>query len=316
MFLVLALIAMFFFLDIKGRINVIENVTSVFLFLERHPYYGVIPPLMALLSYELAYLMLKRNSYIEERENRMLLISPDFSFLSRYGETGLLMQTELRMIFRNRRTKSIIWLSIIFLLYGFIFYAPSGINKGFNLLFGGFIVTSATGLLYGQYYFAWESSFLDTYLVNRITTLNYLKSKFWLFFFLCLISYILTLPYGLFSHKIFLINLSLIIYNMGVTSFLYILFGLFSRSRIDLDKSQFMNYQGAGAAQWLSVIPVMGLPLLIFLICSLAGNPGAAYLILMIMGAIGMIFYEHILNMLVKLFYKNKYRMAVAFRNK
>jgi hypothetical protein len=103
---------------------------------------------------------------------------------------------------------------------------------------------------------------------------------------------------------------------MGVTSFLYILFGLFSRSRIDLGKSQFMNYQGSGAAQWLSVVPVMGLPLLIFLICSLAGNPGAAYLILMIMGAIGTIFYEHILKMLVKLFYKNKYRMAVAFRNK
>jgi len=103
---------------------------------------------------------------------------------------------------------------------------------------------------------------------------------------------------------------------MGVTSFLYILFGLFSRSRIDLGKSQFMNYEGSGAVQWLSVIPVMGLPLLIYWICSLTGNTNAAYIILMAMGVIGMIFHEHILIMLVKLFYKNKYKMAVAFRNK
>ncbi|HNX67393.1 MAG TPA: DUF5687 family protein, partial [Bacteroidales bacterium] len=130
------------------------------------------------------------------------------------------------------------------------------------------------------------------------------------------ICYILTIPYALFGHNIALINFSLFIYNLGVTSFLYILFGTYSRSRIDLGKSQFMNYEGTGAAQWLSMIPVMGLPFIIYGLCALAGNANVSFYVLIALGGLGIIFNEHILILLTKIFYKNKYKMAVAFRKR
>ena len=315
-FIIMALVGVIAWLDVKGKLNITEWVSSAFVFLESHPPYVIIPVLLALCSYEMAYIMLKSNSYIEEEKKHISKISPGFTFLSKYGETGLLMQNELRMIFRNKRPKSVVWLSIIFLLYGFIFYQPVEINKVFFLVFAGFLVTSSAGIMYGQYFFAWESSYLDVYLANRIVALNYLKAKYWLFFALCSICYIITLPYALFGHNIALINFSLFIYNVGVTSFLYIIFGTYSRSRIDLGKSQFMNYEGTGAAQWLSVIPVMGLPLIIYGLCSLIGKAYLSFYILIALGGVGIIFNEHILRLLTKLFYRNKYKMAVAFRKK
>jgi hypothetical protein len=313
-FLVLALVGLVAWFDIKGKLNMTEWVASAFLFLERHPRYDVFPPFLALCSYELAYIMLKRNSYIEEEKKSANRMSPGFTFLSRFGEIGLLMQTELRMIFRNKRPKAVVWLSPVFMLYGFIFYNDTEIGKAAFLIMAGFFVTAAAAIIYAQYFFAWESSFLDTYLANRINELNYMKSKFWLFFILCSVCYILTLPYGFFGHNIALINLSFFIYNVGVTSYIYIFFGLFSRSRIDLGKSQFMNYEGAGAAQWLSVIPIMGLPFLIYGICALAGNVTATYYIVMTLGVVGIILNEFILGLLAKAFLKNKYKMAAAFR--
>jgi hypothetical protein len=313
-FLILALIVVLFYFDIKGKIDITEWLAATFLFLERHPRYAVIPPFFALCSYALSYLMLKRNSYIEEEKKNSSRYSPGFSFLSKYGETGTLMQAELRMIFRNKRPKSMIWVSLIFLLYGFIFYTPENINKTAMLIFAGFFVTTSTALFYGQFYFAWESSFFDAYIANKISISGYLKSKYWLFFMFCFICYVLTLPYGLFGHKIVLINLSMFIYNAGVSSFLYILFGTFNRSRIDLGKSQFMNYEGTSASQWISMIPILGLPFLIFSICSLLGNGQFTFYILAALGLLGIIFNEYILNMLGKLFLKNKYKLAVAFR--
>jgi hypothetical protein len=313
-FLILALIASSFYLDMSKIMDISGSMAAAFIFIEGHHIAVIIPPMLVLGAYALAYNMLKRNSYIEEEKKRVNKISPGFTFLSKYGETGILMQNELRMILRNKRPKSIVWLSIIFLFYGFLFYNPTEIGKPFFMIFAGFFVTSAAGILYGQYFFAWESSFIDIYLANRVNVLNYMKSKYWLFFVLCSVCYVVTLPYGLFGHNIVLINLAFFIYNVGFTSFIYIFFGLFSRSRIDLGKSQFMNYEGAGAAQWLSVIPIMGIPFLIYGICVLLGNPTATYYIVMVLGLLGVIFNEFILTRLVKLFLKNKYKMAAAFR--
>jgi len=312
----LALIVSLFYLDLKAKIGITGAVTSAFKQIGQHPFYTIIPVLFAGCMYWLAFLMLRKNSYIEEDKKVTRLRSPGFSFLSRLGEPGIMMQNELRMVFRNKRPRAMLWLGPVFMLYGFIFYNPHELDKQVFLLFAGFFVTSAPALLYGQYFFAWESSYFDMYLANRISLRGYLRSKFWLYSALCIISYIITLPYALFGHNIALINFSLFVYNIGVTSFLYILIGTYSRSRIDLGKSQFMNYEGTGAAQWLGVIPIMGIPMIILGLCALAGNTNLTYFILIAMGVSGLLFNEHILSLLTRIFLKNKYKMAVAFRKK
>lgn len=313
--LLVAVVATFYF-DINGTISVSALFNAGFTTIGENPVLVIIPLIWAALCYSLAYLMLSRNTYISEERKVMGRFSPGFSFLSRYGEIGSLMQMELRMIFRNKRPKSIVWLSGMFLLYGFIFYTPENIDHGFILVVAGLFITSSLGLFYAQYYFAWESSYLDAYLVNRISLLNYMKSKYWLFVVLCSISYVITLPYGFFGQKILLINTSMFIYHLGVTSFLCIFFGILNRSRIDLGKSQFMNYEGASAAQYIAIIPVFGIPLFVFAICKVLGVPQFFNYVLTIMGLCGIIFNQYLLSLLARLFMLNRHKMAVAFRKK
>jgi hypothetical protein len=313
---ILVLLAVVSYSDIKGIIPVSEWFSTVFNTIVANPLFVAFPVLLAGLSYFLAYQMLKRNSYLEEKKTETVKSASGFSFLSRFGETGSLMQTELKMIFRNKRPKSMIWVSALFLFYGFIFYTPENFDNNFILMFAGFFVTVSAAMFYAQFYFAWESSFIDAYLANKISVTNYIKSKYGLYVILGTISFVLSLPYGFFGHKILLINIVMFVYNIGVSSFLFILFGTFNRSRIDLGKSQFMNWEGSSAAQFISMIPIMGFPLLVLGICSILGNPKFSYYILLALGLLGIIFNKYLISLVTRLFIKNKYKLAVAFRKK
>jgi hypothetical protein len=48
----------------------------------------------------------------------------------------------------------------------------------------------------------------------------------------------------------------------------------YNTSSIELGKSQFFNYQGTGMAQFLMIIPVIGLPMLVFLIFTALRHSG------------------------------------------
>lgn len=314
--LLLVAIAFTFYLDISGIFPLSNGFTNGFKIIEKSPVLLILPLLMACFSYIIAWFMLKRNSYIEEDHNKSSKVSSNFLFLSKYGETGILIQNELRLIFRNKRPKTMMWLSLIFMLYGFIFYVDENINKEFILVFAGLFITSSASMTYGQMIFSWESSFFDFITTSRISPVTYLKSKFLLFACLNTINYILTLPYGFLSSKILIINTALFIYNTGISSFILLFFGTFNFSRIDLGKSQFMNWQGTNATQFLLMIPLFGIPMLFVFLSGLFAPQYTGYIVLAIMGLLGIIFNDFIIRSLVKLFLRNRYKMAAGYRKK
>ena len=171
-------------------------------------------------------------------------------------------------------------------------------------------------MFYGQFVFQWESSFFDTYISNKVSPLNYMKSKYWLFAVFNLICFLISLPYAFISHKIGFINAALFIYNTGITSLIMLFFGTFYKSRMDIDKAQFMNYQGTNALQFLLMLPLFGIPILALIVFKLFDKPQLTYYTLALIGTLGIVFNEYLLGVLAKLFIKNKYRMATGFRIK
>jgi len=145
--------------------------------------------------------------------------------------------------------------------------------------------------------------------------LNYIKSKYILFTIASVGCFILTLPYGLLGYKIVYVNAAMLLYSLGVSSFLMIYFCTFNTSRIDLGKGQFMNYQGTGFAQFLMIIPIFGLPVIMFLIFDYYGIPQYSIYSLGIIGAFGILFKDYLLQRLTDQFLKKKHKMALGFRN-
>jgi len=305
-----------FYFDLKGQLPVSEYFNTAFSLITGSPLLFFLPVLIAFLSYGLAYWLLKKNSYLEEKRTANRRISSDLSFLSKYGETGSLMRIELKMIFRNKRPKSMIFLTILFMFYGFIFYNPDLKDHGIYFLFAGVFLTSVSSMFHGQFIFQWESSFFDAYIANKVTTVNYIKSKYWLFAVLNLITYLVSLLYGFLDFKIVFINTALFIFNTGISSIILLFFGTWYRSRMDLDKSPFMNYQGTGVMQYLLMLPLFGIPVLTYLLFGIFGNPEYCYYFLALLGIFGIIFNEYLLRLIAGLFLRNKYRMAAGFRLK
>jgi hypothetical protein len=315
-FLILTAIASLFYLEITGKVMISSVFGNVFLYVTNKPCMTVMPVLLAVLSYLLAYAVLKRNSYIEEEKIISRRRSVDLFFLSRYGETGSLIRNELRLILRNKRPRATAIIGLIFMLYGLLFVDNPLKDSQLFLIFLGFFLTAIMSLTYGQFVFMWESSCFDAILANKISTLGYLKSKWILFAAMNLVNFILCLPYGFLLSDLWLISISLFIYNTGITSIIMLLFGTLYRSPIDIGKSTFMNYEGTNTFQFLMLMVLFAIPCLIALIFKTMGIAQYCYYAFMLLGVAGIFFNDYLLKFTARILLKNKYRMAAGFRKK
>jgi hypothetical protein len=105
-----------------------------------------------------------------------------------------------------------------------------------------------------------------------------------------------------------------VLYNVGITSILVFFSGTFSRSSIDLGRSQFMNYQGTGAHHFLMMIPLFGIPMIIYSIFSLIGMEEFGFFGVGFIGAIAILFHRQLVGFISNRLVKRKYIMSSGFR--
>ena len=313
--IVLLVIAGIYYLEISGKSHLSDIFARVFMHTASHGL-ALIFMSFAIFAYLLTYNMLKKNSYLEELHDNRKINTSQFAFLSNYGEIGNMLQLELKLILRNKRTKAILYMTILFFLYGFLFYKNEDLSKPIMLILCGTIITSMFAISYGSYFFSWNGSFYDALQVNKVSTLNYVKSKYILFVIPSVISYFITLPYGFLSTNLIFINLAIVIYHIGVTSILIMFFGTYNTKSMDLGSTQFMNYQGSSASNFLIVLPIFGLPIFVYLSLYLFGVSKYSFHVIAAIGLIAIIFNKYLLQMVANQLAERKYKMTLGFRQK
>ncbi len=108
-------------------------------------------------------------------------------------------------------------------------------------------------------------------------------------------------------------NSALFVYNIGVNSFAILAWATFSRKRMDLNASIFST-QGKGSSQFMMILPMLILPILLYLPFSLMGHPDLGFVFLAGLGVMGLLLSSTALRGVRKLFARQKYKMAVGFR--
>ena len=303
------------YFDIRSSSFISGYFSSAFLFMSWRPFLMVVPIILAILSYITGYSILKNGAYLEDSRSIHTRNIKGFQFMTNYGETGNLLMTEIKLILRNKRPKSLLIFSLLIYAYGFFIYNHPRSNENLPfLIIIGFLLSTAFAITYGQYMYSWEGCFFDCYLVNKISVTNYLTSKFLLFAIAGFIGFIPTLAFGIFSYKIVVANALMMLYNIGITSFLLIFLCTFNTTKIDLGKSQFMNYQGMGLLQLLLILPLFGIPLILFLLIELLNISKYGLYIFGMVGVTGIIFHKYILRLIAYQFLRRKYKMAYGFR--
>jgi hypothetical protein len=267
------------------------------------------------LTYLIVYKFYAKNAYLENFEDskKKNIKSTNISFLNRFEQIGKLIEVELKLIWRNKRSKSVAIVSFLFVFYGFILY-PTGGQNAFSLILFGLIITGMFMLNYGQFLISWESGYFDGLLARNVQLSDYISAKFYLFTASVVAAFIFSLIYAYFGWKIVLFNAAVAVFNIGVTSWIVLYTATFSPKKIDLSKSSFMNYQGTGAQQFILMIPVMGLPVFLYGLFYLIIGETAGLISLFVAGGIGILLTKTFNKLLTERLREQRYKIASNFR--
>lgn len=300
-----------------GIVDLNAAYGKIFDIVVAYPAVVAVFPVLIFLLYFLNQQFLLSRFYIDElskkKEDKM---THDFSWLGRVGEYGKMLTIEVKMIARNKRPRTSALLSVLFVFYGLLIYKdPEG--KGvsdFMFMLGGMIITGMFSMTYGQFFPGWHGKYYPLLMVQKVKMKEILQSAFFLMAASNVVYYLLSLGYMFISPKVLYIHLAVMLYNVGVNTFVIFALGLNSRKAVELEQRATFNYQGMSATNWLITFPVIFGPFAIYgLLAWLFGN-NIAFAVLGGLGIIGIIFHPKLIDFFAGQYIKRKHKMVAAYK--
>lgn len=276
----------------------------------------LIPLVFVACAYLLNVSFFKKNYYIDTYDRSKIdsdLGVSHLSFLDRFGKIGSIMELEIKLILRHKRTKSILYVSAFFLLYGLLFYTQDSYGPSM-LFFAAICMTGIAMLMYGQWAISWDSMYFDGILTQNISAREYIEANYYLMSGFCLLSFILTTPYFFFGSKIIYLHFAALMINLGLNVFIYIYSATYNTKRLDLTKSNAMNYQGVTMKNFIALIPILLLPIILVSIFNAFFSFEVTMLIMSLIGFTGILLHRQLITVCVRQFQKRKYVLAEGFR--
>ncbi len=240
----------------------------------------------------------------------------NLAFLKRFGSTGEWINLEIKLILRNKRPRTILFLSAFFLLYGMIFYPQERYREeqSWILFFVGIFTTGIFTINYGQFLFSWQGGHFDFITTRPVSLRDYIESKYWMLGSVIAVCFLLGIPYVYFGWKILFINTAMALYNIGVNTIVIMNMAMWKPKKIDLTKGATFNYEGVGAAQWLMGFPLLLGPYLLYLPFGLTGHPTLGVIAIAMLGVLGIVLRPYLLDLTAGRLRKLKYAIAAGFR--
>ena len=277
---------------------------------------AVVPLIIAIVLYYLNFKLLRARVYLDdlvaiktEEAN-----TADLSWTEKLGDIAPFIKNDIRLIWRNKRTKTVFLMSFLFLFYGLIFFTqPTYQKMPAMLMFASLFVSGGFTLNYGQFIPAWDSAHYKMLMSQSFRYRKFLDSKWFLMVAMTSILYFMSVPYLYFGTKIFLMITCGAIFNIGFNSLFLLYAGSFNRKRIDLTKGGFGNTQGTSATQFLIIIPLMLFPMAIFWVFNHFVGYNSGFVVVALIGLLGLVFKNYFMNLIEKKYIKDKYAMINAF---
>jgi hypothetical protein len=299
-----------------GLADVVSSGGSVFDFIYQNPIYSLVGVLVIVLLYQLNFKQLRSQVYLDgavqtkvEEANTI-----DLSWTNKLGDVAPFIKNDIRLIWRNKRTKTVFLLSFLFLFYGLFFFTSEAYAEmPAMLMFAALFVTGGFTLNYGQFIPAWDSAHYKMLMSQSFRYRKFLESKWVLMVTMTAILYFLSFPYLYFGTDIFLMITVGAIFNIGFNSLFLLYAGSFNRKRIDLTKGGFGNTQGTSATQFLVVIPLMLFPMLLFWVFDKFVGYNSGFIVVAAIGIISLLLRNYAMDFIEKKYIKDKYIMINAF---
>ena len=315
-FIVLGGILVYFSLEYRGDVQLMDNFQNGIEFLYSRPMYLMIPIGILASIYGSLYAFLRAHVYLDEGATMAskTINTYDFPLFKFFGSEGKWMLLESKMIWRNKRSRQFLIISILFLLYPLIIVSgDTGISSRTTMILLSLFMTGAFTLNYGQLLLSWNSNHFDTIITQNLSLRIYLKAKYYLLAVSNVVLFFCSMPYAFLNSEFILIALATMLFNTGGVIWIYLFLNLYISKKIDPSKGSMMNYEGFGAAHFLIMIPIFVAPIAIYWLFRSAGIPIMGIFAIGICGLGGILLSPTLLNKAVTIFNARKYKLQNTF---
>lgn len=242
----------------------------------------------------------------------------DLNFLNRFGTLAPFLKLDLKLLTRNKRTRTVLYMSLAFLLYGLFFLLnPSGAFEGSTfVILSGIMVTGGFMLMFGQYVPSWDSSYYPLMMTQNIPYRRYLESKWLIMVLGTLVSMILASFYMYFGRNVYLTIIAVGFYNIGWNCYLSLIIGAYVRTKIDLtsNKNAFGDTKAFNIKTMLLSIPTVLAPMIVYFILTTFLKFEIAIIVFIAIGLIGILLKKFMFDLIEKLYKKQKYTTLKAYK--
>lgn len=286
------------------------------------PIIALIPVAWYLILFYLTYVFFKKNLYLDAGLSlkHSIAKSQDFAWLNRFGTTGTFIKNDLKLIMRNKRSKTTILTSFLFLFYGLLFFTESiqTYDGPVWKIFAGIFVTGGFLFTFGQFVPSWDSSYYPLMMSQNIQYREYLNAKWWLIVIATAVSTLLASLYLYFGWDVYLAIIVGAIYNIGVNAHIVLWGGAYIKTPIDLtnNKNAFGDKKAFNLKTMLLTLPKLLLPLILYAIGHYLISPNAGFLMVAGAGILGFAFKEKVFTIIEKIYKSEKYETIAAYKQK
>lgn len=294
------------------------NNISKYIFSQLIKYYwlSIIPVALFFVTFNLNTSLLKSNFYLDLDAKKNLRNSFNLAWADNFG---VLIANEIKLIFRNKRSKNSILISFLFLFYGLMFYKNGSFDKksiGLMIVVLGYMITSFASLQYIQFLFSWQTTHFDQLMTAKHGIQEYIKSKLNLLRIMNAISFTLSLFYAFIDWRVIPLHTVFFLFNIGLVIPLGTMINLYNSKGFDISQSTSFNFQGVGATSYfVSLVPIVFV-LLLQSTLNQYFNFWVGIIIIGIIGLISLLFNNWWVNKITELFAKKKYKIISGFREK
>jgi len=307
-------------LQYYGYFDITTFTQSFFQGLYEKPWMVFIPFVILVGIIKYAFIYFNARLYLDAglAKKQNIATSENLDWLNRFGRISVFLKNDIKLIKRNKRSKTTLIMSVVFLFYGLLFFgnAIEVYDGPFWRMFAAVFVTGGFLFSFGQFVPSWDSAYYPLMMTQNIKYKEYLQSKWWLVVIATAISTVLCLPYLYFGWETYLAILVGAIFNMGVNAHLVLLGGAFIKTPIDLTsgKKAFGDKSSFNVKTLLISLPKMLGPMALYAIGHFTLGPVFGFALVAIAGLIGFAFRDKVFDQIIKIYKSEKYKTLAAYK--
>ncbi|GGB77614.1 hypothetical protein GCM10007424_17110 [Flavobacterium suaedae] len=309
-------------LQYYGVFDVTEYTGTFFYSLYSTNYMVAIPAVLLIVLWVITFKYFRNHLYLDTglSKKHEEARTENYNWLNRYGVLGTFLKNDIRMIKRNKRSRSSVIMSFVFVFYGLLFFtgALEMYDNTFMHMFAAIFVTGGFMFTFGQFVPSWDSAYYPLMMSQNIKYKEYISAKWWLVVIGTIISTILATFYLYFGADIYLMIIAAAVFNIGVNSHLVLLGGAYVKTPIDLGsaKQAFGDKKAFNVKTMLLSLPKMLLPMALYAIGEgLIGKHWGVILVIAT-GVLGFAFRNTVFKMIEKVYKTEKYSTLHSYKQK